>query len=248
MAALAILCLVARIPPIGDRRLRAGLVALGTFVAWAAIFDGAGYGNVTAGSALAFLLTGALLVFALNLPADRALPDGASRRYRPTVVAALTGVVALTLVFGATGQLGRLGYDRRVGSVQVGLTLRRILPTNALIAAPPETSWLRAFTERGVIADCKATPFGKAEWREYWDRIAALGGLCNGRGSGFAKLRPSDVEALQTAYGATHVLMFQDDPKLDYARAHWKEIFAAPAPPDGSIRLGVVVFELPPPR
>ena len=184
----------------------------------------------------------------MTVPSDAVVREPISGRFRRSVVAALAVAITATLASGSAGGLGHIGYDRGLGTVQVGLAIRRILPESALILAPPELSWLRALTQRSVVADCKATPFGKAEWQEYWVRIRALGGPCHHQGSDFEHLQITDLDGLEETYGGTHVLLFTDDPKMDYARRHWTLLYEAPPPADGSIRQGLVLFDLTPLR
>jgi hypothetical protein len=248
MAALALLCLIARITSLGRRRPVGVMVSLVALIAWVSIVDGVGHGPLTPGAAAAFALTVALLGFTVSLPDGQILREPDSGRFRRPAVALVAGTVSLVLAGAPAGALGHIGYDRSFDAVQTALTLRHLLPRDAVIAAPPETFWLRALSQRSVIADCKAVPYGGPPWHEYMSRIQALGGLCHRSGSGFRDLSPADVEALRTRYGATHALLFTDDPKMAYARRHWTQVYETPTPHDGAFPRGIAVFDLTEPR
>ena len=114
----------------------------------------------------------------------------------------------------------------------------------AVIAAPPEIVWLRALSRRSVVADCKAVPFGGPPWEEYVARMQALGGLCSAPGPGFAALSPVDIQTLQARYGVTHLLLYPDDPKLAYARQHWRQVLAVPAQAAQYLDRGLLLFDI----
>jgi hypothetical protein len=244
MAALALLCLAARVTAPGTRRSAAHLAGLGAFAVWIFIFDGVGNGAVSPGGAAALTLTAVLVTFLLRYPEGPILREEPSGRFRRPVVAAVAVTTTLALTGAPAGALGHVGYDRGLGRVETGLALRRLLPEEAVVAAPPELFWVRALSQRSVIADCKAVPYGGAAWVEYMTRVRALGGPCTKGDSGFRRLSPADIEALQGSYGATHVLLFDDDPKLDYARRHWTLLYEAPPPADGSIHHGLALYAL----
>jgi hypothetical protein len=162
----------------------------------------------------------------------------------PALVAALATVVAAQ---GGTYPTDP-GYQRDDPVVAASLQLGRQLPTGAVVAAPPGLIWVRALTRRAVIADCKSVPYGGEQWTEYKARIAALGGRHCGPGSsntGFGRLSPDDVGSLRDRFGATHVLLTGDDPKLDHARTHWKFVWRADPASRRFLEAGWWVFELP---
>jgi uncharacterized protein DUF6798 len=246
MAALALLCLAARLTTAGNRRPVSLVAGLGAFAVWIFIFDGVGHGPVSPGGVAALSLTAVLVAFLLLFPAGRILREEASGRFRRPVVVAVAVTTTLALTGAPAGALGHVGYDRSLSRVETALSLRRLLPKEAVLAAPPELFWLRALSQRSVIADCKAVPYGGAPWVEYMSRVHALGGPCKKDKSDFRLLSPADIEALQRTYGATHVLLFADDAKLDYARRHWTLLYEAPPPADGSFRQGLALFALTP--
>ena len=247
LAAVALLCLAARLTAPGRRKpAAAGLVGLGAFAAWIFVFDGVGHGRVSPGGAAAAVLTAVLLAFVLVHPDGRILRETTPGRFRRPVMAAIAVTATLAVTGAPAGAFGHVGYDRSLDRVETGLTLRRLVPEQAVLAAPPELFWVRALSQRSVIADCKAVPYGGALWLEYMSRVRALGGPCNNEESGFRRLSPADIEALQRTYGATHLLLFVDDPKVDYARRHWTLLYEGPPPGDGSFRQALALFALPP--
>jgi hypothetical protein len=248
MAVVALLCLAVRVTAshVGHPALR--LAGLAAPAGWILLVDGAGHGRVSPGGAIAAALTAVLLGFLLTAPDGRVLREAGSGRLRRPAVAAAGLVGALALLGAPAGAFGHLDYDRSLGRVRTGLALRQALPENAVVAAPPELFWIRSLAQRSVIADCKAVPYGGDPWHEWMARMRALGGPCVNTQSGFRELSPAAVEQLQADYGATHALLFVDDPKLDHARAHWTLVYEAPPPEDGSVRQGLALFELAPLR
>ncbi len=151
----------------------------------------------------------------------------------------------MTLSAGIDGSLGRVGYDRSLPSVRAGLAIRAIVPDSGIIAAPPDLDWVRAISHRSVIADCKAVPYGGAPWDEYMQRMQALGGTCeDGRAYGWRNLTPEAVEALRGRYGVTHALLYDNDPKVAYAREHWRPVFQAPAEDFELFEHGFVLYDV----
>ena len=245
MAAVALLCLAARAGAPGRPGRIARMAGPAVLAAWILIVDGAGHGPVSPGGATAAVLTVGLLGFLVTAGDGPLLREPASGRFRrPLVAAAAVGALALAGAPG--GALGHLGYDRSLARVETGLALRRIVPEEAVIAAPPELFWLRSLARRSVIADCKAVPYGGNHWHEWMRRMHALGGPCDEKESEFGRLSPADIEGLQAAYGATHALLFADDPKMAHARTHWTLVYETPPPADGSVRQGLALFDLAP--
>ena len=69
------------------------------------------------------------------------------------------------------------------------------------------------------------------------------GGNCDGRVTGYENLSPEAIESLRTRYGVTHVLLQADDPKVTYARAHWRQVFEAPAEHFEFFEHGLLLFD-----
>jgi len=149
----------------------------------------------------------------------------------------------VTVAAGVEGYLGRVGYDRSLPTVRAALAIKETVPDTAIIAAPPDMFWLRAISERSVVADCKAVPYGGPMWDEYMARMRDLGGNCEGRATGYQALSPEAVELLRSRYGVTHVLLHDNDPKVAYARAHWHQVFQAPAENFEFFEHGLLLFD-----
>lgn len=157
--------------------------------------------------------------------------------------ALVVSVVIVLPIAALNGSLGRIGYDRDLPTVKVGEAIRRAVPPDGIIAAPPDIVWLRSLSARSVVADCKAVPFGGRPWEEYVARMRDLGGHCQGGPSRWKQLSPEAVESLRARYGVTHVLLETDDPKVTYALAHWRQVFEAPPNDFAPFAGGLVVFD-----
>jgi hypothetical protein len=237
-AAFALVYLVADLAS-GRGRRRAGqaALALGALVVWSTMADSAVRGpRAVSAMVVAALAAGLLAWFA---PRTSAQPP-------VRAVAFVAALSIVTVLAAADGSLGRVGYDRSLPSVRAALAIKAIVPDDGVIAAPPQLYWLRSISQRSVVADCKAVPYGGVLWQEYMDRMAALGGTCHGRESGFGNLTPAAVEALRGRYGVTHVLLYDNDPKVAYARAHWREVFEAPAAHFEFFERGLLLFDMGP--
>lgn len=236
LGAFALLCLVAGLSSVRGRR-RAGCAALAmvTFVAWSTMADSAVRGPQAARALVVAGLAAGLFVWFVPRPSTW------PRSWAIAVVAALSIV---TLIAATGGSLGEVGYDRGLPTVRAALAIKKSVPDSAIIAAPPDMYWLRAISQRSVVADCKAVPYGGAPWDEYMRRMEALGGNCRGRAHGWRSLTADDVEALRGRYGVTHVLLYDDDPKVDYARNHWRPVFRAEAEDVVFFEHGFVLYDV----
>jgi hypothetical protein len=154
---------------------------------------------------------------------------------------ALQGPAALGAL---NGSLGHVGVDRSLPIVRAGEAIGDAVPPTGIIAAPPELVWLRSFSRRGVVADCKAVPFGGPPWQEYVERMRDLGGHCRGSGSGFRDLSPADIETLRARYGVTHLLLYADDAKVGYAGQHWRRVLDVAEEGDPNLAPGLVLFDI----
>jgi len=191
--------------------------------------------------ALALAVAVAVWVARWGNPAE----GGRSRlSLRPPVAVALVAALLPGVISGAAqGAFGRVGIETDIGGIRAAVAIGRAVPDTAVIAAPPEIYWLRLLSRRAVVADCKAGPYGGEAWHEYMRRLDALGG-CDGEPSHFADLTADQIEALRGRYGVTHVLLYGNDPKIGYARAHWSLVFEAP--PENSLHLqhGWALFDM----
>jgi hypothetical protein len=234
-AAFGLLCLAAAAAS-GRRpeRLRRAGIAIAVLAIWSTMSESAVRGPRAVAALVVVALTGGLLAWFVPRQAVRP---------RQRAVALLAVLAIVTVAAGAEGYLGQVGYDRSLPTVRAALAIRAAVPPTAVIAAPPDMYWLRAISERSVVADCKAVPYGGPLWDEYMARMRDLGGNCAGRENGWQQLSPEAVESLRTRYGVTHVLIQDNDPKVAYARTHWRQVFSAPAEEFEFFEQGLLVFD-----
>jgi hypothetical protein len=234
-AAFGLLCLMAG-AALGRRhvRIRRAGVAVVALVVWSTMSESAVRGPRAVAALVVVALTAGLLAWFAPRHAARS---------RPRAVAALAGLAIVTIAAGAQGYLGHVGYDRSLPTVRAALAIKATVPATAIIAAPPDMYWLRSISERSVVADCKAVPYGGPLWDEYMVRMRDLGGNCEGRANGWRALSPEAVESLRSRYGVTHALLQDDDPKVAYARAHWRQVFQAPAEDFEFFEHGLLLFD-----
>lgn len=124
----------------------------------------------------------------------------------------------------------------------VGEAVRDATPPGSVVAAAPSADWLRFFSRRAVIADCKAVPYGGVPWDQYQERIAALGGRNCGTDANFAALPLESLEDLAERFDATHALLSAQDPKVAAAEAAGWDVVLDPTDPGA---LGYTVVEIP---
>jgi hypothetical protein len=181
---------------------------------------------------VAFLL-GALLcvpMLASTIAARTDLSALASRLASP-VVAAIT----VTLVVGGIAGKGfaefhpswiHTGFAPNDGAVALGHELEARLPVGSILASPPDLEWVRLFSRRAVVGNCRAAPYGGEPWFEYKERLAALGVDTNRiydcNRSGYAALTLDEIVDLHDRFGATHAAFLGSDPKVTEAQdAGW---------------------------
>jgi uncharacterized protein DUF6798 len=234
-AAFGLLCLVVSATS-GQRqqRIRRAALAAITLVVWSTMSESA----VRGPGAVSALVVVGLTIGLLAWFVPRRGPQP-----RPRAAALLAGLAILTLGAAAEGNLGQVGYDRSLPTVRAALAIKAIVPDTAIIAAPPDMYWLRAISERSIVADCKAVPYGGPLWDEYMQRMQDLGGNCDGRAYGWRTLTPEALESLRSKYGVTHVLLYDNDAKVAYARAHWRQVFQAPAEDFEFFEHGMLLFD-----
>ncbi len=235
---------LARIRPTPLRR--AGLGALGGVVVllWSTSTENPfGHRFVDRPSLLAVILSLAVAVW-IARPRATAAAGGGRFVLRPAVAVAV-GVALLpaVLVGSSEGAFGRVGPDTSVGGIRAAVAIGRTVPETGVIAAPPEIHWLRLLSRRAVVADCKAGPYGGAAWHEYKRRLEALGG-CGRPSPRFRGLSVDQIEGLRAKYGVTHVLLYGDDPKVGYARSHWRAVYDAGPQDSLYMQHGWTLFEL----
>jgi len=234
-AAFGLLCLAAGAASAGrPQRISRAVAAVTVLAVWSTMSDSAVRGpRAVAALVVVALTAGVLAWFALPHPA----------RSPQRAVAVLAGLAIVTVAAGAQGYLGQVGYDRSLPTVQAALAIKATVPDTAVIAAPPDMYWLRSISERSVVADCKAVPYGGPLWDEYMARMRDLGGNCDGRKTGYEQLSPDAIDVLRARYGVTHVLLQDDDPKVAYARTHWHQVFQAPAADFEFFEHGLLLFD-----
>lgn len=206
-AALSLLILILRFPsgPV------AGLVAVLVVAGWSLANDA----SLDLGSGTD-LVRNLFLVVAITAAVAGLAATPSTRR----AVAVAFALVVAVQVGGDDSVPLSVGYWSRDPVVAAGLDLRSSLPAGSVVATAPGRLE-PTIAERAVIADCKRVPYGGRLWRQYRERLSALGGGCIGNASGFADLSAADVLALRDRYGATHVLLEGADPKLGYALERW---------------------------
>lgn len=116
-----------------------------------------------------------------------------------------------------------VGYDASDPRVSGATHVEDATPVGSIVAAPPIMTWLRGVSRRAVIVDCKSVPYGGEPWRQYKERIEALGGWANCHGGNpYEQLTLDDMRSLTGRFGATHMIVTATDPKFDdAARAGW---------------------------
>jgi len=246
-AAFAVVWLSAARPTGRRSRLLVGIGLPIVFAAWLTAPDAAIPLRADVASVVIFaILLGVVVVAMTRLAAADVDPR---RTVSPTAsVRVITACLALVgaIVVGRGGRLPiNVGYDRANPVIAAALDIGSHVPVGGVIAAPPSLSVV-TISQRADIADCKRVPYGGSLWQEYNERMAALGGYhCDSALGGFGALSPADIEGLRGRYGATHVLLLGDDPKLAYARAHWHLVWQAAPVNERLLETGWWVFELP---
>src|SRR5690606_31440157 len=90
----------------------------------------------------------------------------------------------------------------------------------------PDLGWLRLMSRRAVLIDCKGVPYGGQPWREYNERLQALGVAtpleCSN--AGLAAMSPEAIQALGEKYGATYVLLEPGDVAFDQVDGSWPRL------------------------
>jgi len=211
------------------------------WVLWLTVPDAAFHDSVRSPlTSVALLLA---VTAAVAWPTAAALGRGAAR---PAVL----GVVLLAAGLANGGwQPVHLGYDHSDPGVAAALKIGRVLPPGAVVAADPAIYWLRAVSQRAVVAECKGIAFGGAAWAEDDRRIEALGGWkgCLPGPRTFDTLTLDDLEQLGPRYGVTDVLLSGHDPKLADAKARWPLTLQVPPSRYPLLDYGWWLFHLPTP-
>jgi hypothetical protein len=240
-AAFALIVLAVAADSPGRRRTLPLAVLIACLTLWMAAPD-APFGRAKADGLLVLLLAMTAIVTASLVKLARS----AARWPRPQLPVAVIAILVAMIL--ATGNVGRrtLSFDRRDAVTAASLSLQSRVPEGSVIAVAPGLAWIGPISQRAVIADCKRVPYGGALWTEYKERMTALGGRdCKPTGEGFRKLTIEQVLSLRDRYGATHLLLRGDDPKLGQAKGLWTLTAHLPVADDPRIDAGWWVFELP---
>ncbi|MDZ4824893.1 MAG: DUF6798 domain-containing protein, partial [Actinomycetota bacterium] len=146
-------------------------------------------------------------------------------------VVACVGVINLGFSRVEPGPL-HMGIRPGDGQYAFGQAIGDALPVDAVLAHPPDLTFIRLFTRRAVVGNCRAIPYGGDPWTEYKERMAALGApgpyyACYR--SGYEALTADDVYTLRDRYGATHILLMGvTDPKIAFAEAeNWDLVWTS---------------------
>ncbi|MGD9795079.1 MAG: hypothetical protein AB7V43_16540, partial [Acidimicrobiia bacterium] len=156
------------------------------------------------------------------------------------VIAMGGAIMAITLLLAGAPEIARhptIGWNRSEPQTAMGLSIGEAFDAidtgdaPVVLAAAQNLDDLRLTTHHAVIADGKSLPFGGADLAEYERRIAALGGFAlylGGRDGmeRFHDLTVDDLLALQSEFGATHVLMDSNDPKFTLLTATWPSVWS----------------------
>ena len=163
----------------------------------------------------------------------------------------IASVLSVALVVGGTWVWAIDELDQTEFSVHelptaprntVGRSIEEALPVGSVVAVAPDLSWFPSATRRAVVGTCKNVPYGGEPWREYRERLAALGveedyGNCPNEG--WMALTADDVLSMRDRFGATHVLLVPGTPLTDEVGETWTWAWA----PAGAS--GWVIAEIP---
>ena len=145
----------------------------------------------------------------------------------PVTAAATVGVLVIVTVGGISAQTHpgalHMGFRDGDGNVMIGREIEARLAPGSVLAHPPDLEWVRLFSRRAVVGNCRAAPYGGTPWYEYKARLAALGvdttRIYECFRSGYEALDLDDIAALRDEFGATHAAFLGADPKIAAARA-----------------------------
>ena len=173
----------------------------------------------------------ALLVLAC---VTRTVPDVFGRP-----IAVLRGAFAATIVVllisGALGGLALRGFNPgfRLADQDLaawGAQVQKVVPTGAVLLAPPQVDQMAMATRRAVVVQCLNGPHDGQSWQEFSERMDAIGGVdqCTiaGRGSAYGSLSPTDLAAAADRFGATYIVVEEDQSQRRKALvdAGWKVV------------------------
>jgi hypothetical protein len=143
---------------------------------------------------------------------------------QPTMRWALAPIVYLTAV---AVSLGVAHFDSPWPSIDLSssdnaVTVSRwmgtALTSSDVLASDPSLPWIRPFTRRAIVVDCKGVPYGGAPWNEYIRRLKALGVNKPNECLGYKTLPMKKILALRDSVGATAILLMPGDAAYEVAK------------------------------
>ena len=111
-----------------------------------------------------------------------------------------------------------LGLSSTDDAVTLSRSMATSLGSNDVLATDPSIPWLRPFTRRAIVVDCKGIPYGGNPWYEYVRRLEALGVSRPDQCVGYKQLSLQQILRLPTEVGATTILLLPDDAAYTEAR------------------------------
>ena len=185
--------------------------ALGSFVALMAGFIGyfsVNYSNFPRLKS-AWVLVG-IVALAISIRMSCKKPD--SRFHLGFIpVGYLTAVVIILGCIQFDSRWPKIDFASTDNAVTISRSMGMSLTSSDVLASDPNIPWIRPFTRRAIVADCKGAPYGGAPWNEYIRRLGALGidkpSVC----IGFKTLPLKSLLTLRKSVGATTVLLMPDD-------------------------------------
>lgn len=119
----------------------------------------------------------------------------------------------------------------------LGRAIAAHVPVGEEVLVPPTLGTVRLTSGRSVLVDCKAVPYGGPAWREYRERLDALGGRdsCHSGGHPFVEVTPEGLTSTALRYGARYVLLSAwDVARADAAqRLGWRPLTRPESPDRG---------------
>jgi hypothetical protein len=90
-----------------------------------------------------------------------------------------------------------------------GSDVQTVVPPGAVLVIPPEAVQLRMATKRAVVVDCKYGPYGGDAWREFKERLEAVGGIgqCLSTEPAYDALTGDHLAAVARQYGAQYIVI-----------------------------------------
>jgi hypothetical protein len=194
------------------RRRRLVLLAGSLVLGLAALTD-AGWG-LQPGSKVAggpwMIVFGGLLILAVAALVHPRLAPNSELVWRASMV----GLVVTVLVSATVGGALRLRpFDPRFfrddDLARWGSDVQTVVPPGAVLVIPPEAVQLRMATKRAVVVDCKYGPYGGDAWREFKERLEAVGGIgqCLSTEPAYDALTGDHLAAVARQYGAQYIVI-----------------------------------------